>query len=94
MSNPYGITCRCILRRTSLPILPCDCRECDWFIHDPVLNNCFWVLADVISDTPGQQMSIEDIAEMEGLSVEEVATIFASAQKKYRLATRHWDDLE
>jgi len=90
MSNPYGIAHRCVLRRISLPVLPCDCKVCDWFIHDDFLHNCFWVLADLIADTPGQQFSIEDIGEMENISVEEVEEAMKNAFRKFRLATREW----
>lgn len=93
MTNPYGIVYRCVLRRSTLPALPCDCRKCDWFIHDTELKNCFWVLAHMISESK-QQMSFEDIAEIEGISVEEAKEAYTSAIKKWRMSTRHEEDNE
>lgn len=91
MANPYGIAHRCVLRRDTLPALPCDCRKCDWFIHDVELKNCFWVLAHIIEESK-QQMDFSDIAEIEGISVEEVKDTYSTAVKKWRISTRNDED--
>lgn len=92
MYNPYGISHRCILRQATLPAVPCDHSECEWFINDLGLNNCFWVLAHVIGKYD-ISLSPEEIARLEGISEEEVNEIINTASKKYSLATRHWTDL-
>lgn len=93
MSSPYGIAHRCVLRRFTLPALPCDCHKCDWFIHDSELKNCFFVWAHVIAESK-QQMEFEDIAELEGIPVAEVEATYTAAIKKFRITTRHSDDNE
>lgn len=75
---------RCALRREQLPVIACDCINCDWYIRDPQNKNCFWVLAAYIYDFPGNTLSIEEIAELEGISVEEVERLLENAIKKTR----------
>jgi hypothetical protein len=90
MAN-YGISCRCPLRREELPLLPCDCSQCSWAIKDTFYKNCFWVLAEQLLDNP-QQLSIEDIAKLEGITPDEVNTIIEKAIHKMRKTTRLWED--
>jgi len=75
---------RCARRRVSLPILPCDCDQCVWFIHDSSYNGCFWVLSEILNTTPGMRFSFEEIATMENIPIKEVVTLFDSALKKLR----------
>lgn len=75
---------RCALRREELPMIACDCSKCDWYIRDPQSENCFWVLAKHMDDFPGNGLSVEEIATLEGLSVEEVEKLLESALKKTR----------
>jgi len=75
---------RCACRRTNLPILPCDCDQCVWFIFDTGYNGCFWVLSEIINSAPGMRFSFEEIASMENIPIKEVVTIFDSALKKIR----------
>jgi hypothetical protein len=74
---------RCAKRRTSLPILPCDCTQCVWYIRDINYNDCFWVLSEILSSRP-MRFSFEEIAMMENTSVKEVLKLFDSALKKIR----------
>lgn len=83
---------RCAKRRTTLPILPCECSECVWYIRDINYNDCFWVLSEILGSRPGLRFSFEEIAVMENSSVKEVLTLFDSALKKIReLAAEEFD---
>lgn len=75
---------RCAKRRTTLPILPCDCSHCVWYIRDISYNDCFWVLSEILSSRPGMRFTFEEIATMENTSVKEVLNLFDSALKKIR----------
>jgi len=75
---------RCAKRRTDLPILPCDCAQCVWYIRDISYNDCFWVLSAVLNLRPGLKFSFEEIAAMENVPVKDIVTLFDSALKKLR----------
>ena len=75
---------KCACRRTYLPILPCDCTACVWFIHDYNYNNCFWVLSEFLTEHPGTKFSIDEIAEMENVPAHEIAQLLENALKKIR----------
>jgi hypothetical protein len=75
---------KCVLRRESIPILPCDCNECEWYISDSNYNHCFWVLAHYLDIQPGTKLSFEEIALLEGISQEEATKIFETALGKLR----------
>lgn len=75
---------KCVKRRTALPILPCDCDQCVWFIHDTTYNDCFWVLSEFLNACPGMRFSIEEIAVLENISIKEVVTLLDGALKKLR----------
>ena len=75
---------RCALRRTTIPILPCDCDLCDWYVHSSTYNRCFWVLACFLDTSSGSRFSFEEISEMEGLAQEDVLKIYESAINKIR----------
>lgn len=79
---------KCVLRRETLPILPCDCSECEWYVDDPSYNNCFWALAHLLDSQPGIRFSFEEIAKMEGITLEEVMKAYESAINKLRKDSR------
>ena len=72
---------KCVKRFSELPKLACDCSECDWYVRDHANKNCFWVLCESLQDNP---LSDEEIARLEGISVEEVEKVTASAFQKLR----------
>jgi len=74
---------KCVLRRMTLPLLPCDCTVCDWYVCNSRYNRCFWVLAEQLEFT-GAKLSFQEIAEIEGLSIEEITKIYESAIFKLR----------
>jgi len=80
---------KCILRRETLPILPCDCTACEWYINDPIYNNCFWVLAHIFEINPGNKMSFDVIAILEGVTINEIITIYENAMNKLRKESRN-----
>ena len=75
---------KCAKRRTTLPVLPCDCEQCVWYVRDTNFNDCFWVLSEVFELRPGYQLNFEEIAALESLPVSEVISIFETALKKLR----------
>ena len=75
---------KCVLRRETLPILPCDCLVCEWYIYDSSYNNCFWVLAHVFETDPGIRFSLEEIALLEGVTLTEIITAYENAMNKLR----------
>ena len=77
----------CMLRKISLPLIPCDEDICDWFIYNNAYNNCFWILALVFDDTP-RGLSVEEIAACEQITVEETQEILQQAIQKYRSNVR------
>jgi len=77
----------CLLRKVNLPLVPCDANKCEWYIHNDDYNNCFWVLANALSQVP-RGLSIEEIASYEHLSVEETDVILQEAIRKYRSRVR------
>jgi len=79
---------KCVLRRETLPILPCDCSECEWYIDSSAYNNCFWALAHLLDADPGIQFSFQEIASMEQIPLEEVTKVFESAIDKLRKDSR------
>jgi len=79
---------KCVLRRETLPILPCDCVVCEWYVHDSSYNNCFWALAHVFEAQPGPKLSFEEIASLEGVTINEVMTAYESAINKLRKESR------
>lgn len=81
---------KCVLRHESLPILPCDCTECDWYIDREIYNNCFWLLAETLNSH--QYLSYEEISDIMGLSEESVEEIFNKALSKIRSKLSHMLD--
>ena len=77
---------RYILRRTYVPIIPCDQCKCDWYIREGCYNNCFWVLANVLKESP-VEMGFEEIADLEGITVDEVKKIYEEAVINFRKKT-------
>lgn len=75
---------KCAKRRITLPILPCDCEQCVWYIRDIAYNDCFWVLSEVFCLRPGLRLTFDEIAALENLSVAEVLCIFEAALRKIR----------
>ncbi len=75
---------KCAKRRETLPVLPCDCEQCVWYIRDTNYNDCFWVLLEVFNLQPGFRLSFEEIAVLENIPLKEVLTIFETALKKIR----------
>ena len=80
---------RCLLRKISLPLIPCDEPRCDWYIRDADCNNCFWVLSEVFIKFP-QELSIEDIAKLEGITVNEAQELLEGAIIKFRTNIRQF----
>lgn len=79
---------KCALRRETLPILPCDCTVCEWYIRDSSYNNCFWALAHAFEIQPGTKFSFEEIALLEGVTLNEVINAYESAINKLRKESR------
>lgn len=79
---------KCVLRRETLPILPCDCADCEWYIYDSSFNNCFWALAHVFNTEPGTKFSFEEIALLEGVTLNEVIIAYETAINKLRKESR------
>jgi len=79
---------KCVLRRETLPILPCDCLACEWYIYDSAYNNCFWALAHVLDSRPGTKLSFEEIALLEGVTLHEIAIAYECAMNKLRKEAR------
>lgn len=79
---------RCPLRKTDLPCIPCDAKKCDWYVHGTEYQNCFWVLANSLCDF-GVELSLEEIATLENITVEEVEQVIESALIKCRKEMRH-----
>jgi hypothetical protein len=75
---------KCALRREQLPLLPCECSRCDWYIYDDTYSCCFWVLACILDITSGNTLSFEEIARLEGISLQETLTIYERAVSKLR----------
>lgn len=73
----------CLVRRTTFPSIPCEEKECDWFLKETEFNNCFWVLSAAMVECP-KSFSVEEIAKLEGLSVEEAQNLIDEAVSKYR----------
>ena len=80
---------KCVLRRETLPVLPCDCLDCEWYIHDSSYNNCFWTLAHVFETQPGNKLSFEEIASLEGVTLPEIIIAYESAINKLRKESRN-----
>ena len=85
---------KCVLRRMTLPLLPCDCDLCDWFIHNSGYNRCFWVLAEQLDSSGSFKLTFEEIAEYEGISVMEVIKIYESAMLKLRQGSGEFTKIE
>lgn len=79
---------KCVLRRQTIPILPCDVHRCEWWIKDSSFNNCFWVLANYLEDCPGTKFTFEHIAEVESLPLSDVISTYESALHKLRIGSR------
>jgi hypothetical protein len=73
----------CVLKKSVFPLLPCDEKKCSWYIHEGSCNNCFWILAHVM-DKERVDFDIEEVARMEGISVEEVNAVMEGAFEKLR----------
>ena len=80
---------KCVLRRESLPILPCNCINCEWYIHDSSYNNCFWVLAHLLYTQPGTKLLFEEIARLEGVTLEDIMATYETAISKLRRESRN-----
>ena len=79
---------RCMLRRATLPLTPCDERTCAWYVREDAYNCCFWFLANIMVSIPNMDLSIDEIAELEGIDVEAVQDILQQALSKCRLNLR------
>ena len=73
----------CILKRLNLPALPCQECSCPWYVNGVDYNNCFWVLSHVMSDFP-YGLDNDEIAQLEGITEEEVEEIIETALSKLR----------
>jgi len=80
---------KCALRRETLPVLPCDCSACEWYIHEATYNNCFWALAYIFENQPGTKLSFEEIAVLEGVTVDEIVIAYETAINKLRKDSRN-----
>lgn len=76
----------CRLGYFDLPVLPCSCKDCAWFINDLDYSNCFWVVSSFMADIDGWgSFSNEEIARLEGISLSEVDTIAEEAIRVIRI---------
>lgn len=78
---------KCVLRRKTIPILPCDATQCEWWINDQTFNNCFWALAHYLEDCPGTKFTFERIAEVEGIPLDDIIQAYESALHKLRIGS-------
>lgn len=79
---------RCPNRLNHIPLMPCNLKECDWWLTDPDYNCCFWVLSNAMDTLKGNEFSVEEIAKLEGVTPEEVEYIIESSLTKIRLEQR------
>jgi len=73
---------KCVLRNDQLPLLPCNCVECDWYLDREIYNNCFWLLAETLHDH--HSFSYTEIADIIGSTTEEIESICTGALTKIR----------
>jgi len=73
----------CILKRLNLPALPCQEGSCPWYVHGVDYNNCFWVLAHALASF-SRGLDNDEIAQLEGISEEEVEEIIETALSTLR----------
>lgn len=73
----------CVLKKDKLPLIPCDEKKCDWFINETCCNNCFWILSHIM-EKERMEFDVEEIARMEGISIDEVNALMESAYTKLR----------
>ena len=79
----------CRLGKTELPLLPCSCSDCPWFVDDLDYNCCFWIVTAFMGAIEGWSgFSNEEIAKMEGISINEVENIVQEAAKTLRMRCR------
>jgi hypothetical protein len=74
---------KCPLRRLNIPLLPCNVINCDWFVRESDYNNCFWVLSNALSEY-SVELSVEEIAVLEGKTEEEIEKMIENALLKCR----------
>lgn len=76
----------CRLDKDDLPVLPCGCNDCVWYINDLDYNNCFWIVSSFMGNVDGWGgFSNAEIARMEGIPVEEIDGIFEAAIRSMRI---------
>lgn len=73
---------KCVLRNKQLPLLPCNCVDCDWYINKEVYNNCFWLLAETLN--MHNSFSYTEIADIIGVTLSEVEDTCSCALTKIR----------
>lgn len=86
-----SIRISCPNKEKMLPCFPCSCKKCAWFVRETAYNNCFWVLMHVFSKWQFS-LEFEEIARLEGLSVEEVEEIYNNAVIKLKNEARKYQD--
>lgn len=76
----------CRLNKDDLPIMPCSCKDCVWFINDLDYNNCFWVVSSFMGNVDGWGgFSDEEISRLEGITLQEVNSIIEAAMRSIRI---------
>lgn len=70
-----------------VPLVPCDEKGCQWYIYDGGYNNCFWILSNALLEYP-REMEIEEIADIENTTVEEIEKIIEESLTKLRNCVR------
>jgi len=78
----------CQKNRISIPILPCAECTCPWYVKNVEFCNCFWMIADCITEFQVGEFSEEEIAEILDMPIEEVQQIIEEATKKIRISLR------
>jgi hypothetical protein len=79
----------CRLGKTELPLLPCSCSDCPWFVDDIDYNFCFWIVSSFMGAVEGWGgYSNEEIARMEHIQPEEVEEIVQAAVQTIRMRNR------
>ncbi len=80
--------CKTCPKSKNLPTIPCSDFHCEWNIPSYIFCNCFLMVLDTIDIFSVESFSEEEIAEILGMTVEEVNSVLENAIKKIRVSMR------
>jgi hypothetical protein len=84
-----GISSNCAVGRAVLPVVPCNEKRCPWFVYNVEHCNCFFNVSEYMDDFPGcGGFELEEIAVMEGTTVQEIIKIIEDTEKKIRIKNK------